>query len=282
MAYTYHPRLFHIVDDPQTFLENVSVVSRFKTSIMSANSLKFYFNVEFIQPNYEVQGEIRDSQSWHPPTHPNAVSSVATTGWRKWEAGSITHVQVADNPKFQECSLFYTSESDFFFGVPFNCRAKSVHQEITTRDERHGWRRLTFNHREPTTNGNHLSVLAFDGAHNVCAAQGSPKWMPELIPKTYNYNGPHANELGSTALAGNLALLIGLAAFSGPFPRHPLDVEQAVDAIRAFNPPNWVPHNLNTQKAHSQGVIVSIKSIGGNDRVLDAWAGGAFGPLIKP
>ncbi|OAX77592.1 hypothetical protein ACJ72_08108 [Emergomyces africanus] len=249
---------------------------------MSSNALRFYFNVEFVRPDYEVQREIRDAQQhWHPPTLPNAVSPVATTGWRKWEAGSITVAQAPGRKNFQECSLFYDSERNFFLGVPFNCKRKSVEQEIRTNSARHGWRRLMFNHLEPLANGNPISYIAFDGAHNVLAAPGSQRWMPELIPQTYNYNLQEKVD-GCTALVGNLALFIGFAAFSGPFPQKPLDVQSVLHAMRAFNPPNWVTHNLASGKAHSQGVIVSIRSIDGNDGDLLAWASGERGPLINP
>ncbi|OJD19210.1 hypothetical protein AJ78_00823 [Emergomyces pasteurianus Ep9510] len=241
-------------------------------SVMSDNALKFYFNVEFVQPNYEAQHEIRDAQQhWQPPTLPNAVSPVAKTGWCKWEAASITQAQAPGRKNFQECSLFYDSERNFFLGVPFNCRKKSVELETRTNCARHGWRRLMFNHLESPANGNRISALVFDGAHNVLAAPGSQRWMPELIPQTYNYNLQEKVD-GSTSLVGNLALFIGLAAFSGPFPEKPLDVALVLNAMRAFSPPNWITHNLKSEKAHSQGVIVSIRSIGGNDENLHAWA----------
>ncbi|EER41227.1 conserved hypothetical protein [Histoplasma capsulatum var. duboisii H88] len=250
---------------------------------MSANLLRFYFNIDFVQPNYEVQREIRDAQqNWYPPTDPDAVSLVATTGWRKWELGSITQAQVSGGNNFRECSLFYDSERDHFLGVPLNCKKRSVGQEIKTRDARYGWRRLTFKHPEPINNGNHISVLDFDAPYNVLAAPGSPRWMPELMPQTYDYNDLDENVFGNTALAGNLALLIGLAAFSGPFPEHGPDVELTVEAIRAFRPPNWVPHGMRSRRVHSRGVIVSIKSIGSNDASLDKWSQGHFGALINP
>ncbi|PGH07317.1 hypothetical protein GX51_01861 [Blastomyces parvus] len=249
---------------------------------MSTNSLKFYFNVEFVQPDYDVQRETRDPRSyWYPPTDPNAVALVATTGWKKWEAGSITEAQTPGGTNFQECSLFYDSERDHFLGVPLNCKKRSVEKEIKATDKAHGWRRLTFKHPEPTDSGNHLSVLAFDAAFNVLAAPGSPEWMPELLPHTYDYNNLDVNVPERTALAGNLALLIGLAAFSGPFPEHSCDVEQSVNAIRAFRPPRWIPHGMKNRRPHGRGVIVSIKGVGGNGAVLDKWARGDFGPLIE-
>ncbi|OJD27659.1 hypothetical protein ACJ73_00947 [Blastomyces percursus] len=225
---------------------------------MSTNLLQFYFNIGFVQSDYEVQRETRDPQSyWYPPTDPNAVSVVATTGWRKWDAGSITQALR-------------------------NCKKSSVEKKIRTTDEAHGWRRLTFKHPEPIDSGDHLSVLAFDATFNIFTAPGSPRWMAELMPHTYDYNNLDIYVSGQTALAGNLALLIGLAAFSGPFPDRCLDVERSVNAIRAFRPPHWVAHGMKSRRPHGRGVIVSIRGIEGNETVPDKWARGDLGPLIRP
>ncbi|PGH12950.1 hypothetical protein AJ79_03923 [Helicocarpus griseus UAMH5409] len=252
------------------------------------NGLRFCFKVDFVRPNYAVERESRDAHgNWIPPTEPRAISRVASTGWRRWEANSNSFSPMPDTGEdnVHECSLFFDSERNHFLGVHFDCTKKSVQNEIRIRDERHGWRRLMFNHLEPSDNsGRPKSILEFDREHNVLAARGSPTWMPELIPDTYNYNGLQERPLGYTDLAGRLDLLIGFAAFSGPCPTSDTEaeVQRALRAIRAFRPPNWVPHHLPSGRTHGRGVIVSIRSIAGNEAVLQQYENGNYGSLIVP
>jgi hypothetical protein len=83
-----------------------------------------------------------------------------------------------------------------------------------------------------------LSVMDFDSEHHVLASTGSPTWMPELIPDSYDQNHLDDYMQTPTALAGNLALFIALAAFS-------CDRANVLAVINSsFKPPCWRHHAL--------------------------------------
>ncbi|KAK2811518.1 hypothetical protein FQN50_002141 [Emmonsiellopsis sp. PD_5] len=261
------------------------------TSTIPANNyqhLKFFFKVDFIKPNNDVQEEIRDAtQTWSPPTIPEAIISIGTTGWCKWDTERISSCppnngQTAPGVRFQECSLFYDSETTYFRGVPFNCRAESVEQIVNTNDARYGWRRVMFNHIEADNKYRvPISVMKFDAEHNVLAAPGSDKWKPQLVPESYNYNQGNVSTT-KTALAGSLALIIAFAALSAPAPENPAGVIHALTAINSFKPPEWRRHDFPNRRTHGRGVIVSIRCFPGHEAVLSSYQNGSRGPLILP
>ncbi|KAK2779102.1 hypothetical protein FQN53_001538 [Emmonsiellopsis sp. PD_33] len=250
--------------------------------------LKFFFNVDFVKPNNDVQEEIRDAmQTWSPPTIPEAITITGTTGWCKWDTDRISSCppnnhQTTPGVRFQECSLFYNSETSHFLGVPFDCRAESVEQIVRTKDARYGWRRVMFNHIEADNRNRWpISVMKFDAEHNVLAAPGSVKWIPQLVPESYNYNQVNVSTT-RTALAGSLALIIAFAALSGPAPENQAEVIRPFKAIESFKPPEWESHTWNGKKVHGRGVIVSIRCFPGHEAVLSSYQDGSRGPLILP
>ncbi|KAK2787325.1 hypothetical protein FQN53_005484 [Emmonsiellopsis sp. PD_33] len=235
-------------------------------------NLRFLFKVDFVKPDDTVQHELRDAaRNWSPPTYPGAISLVGTTDWLEWQNG-IFHLtkRAIGSDIYQACSLFYDSERDIFLGVPFDCRNQIVQD----------WKRVTFDHKVVRT-GELISILGFDLKHHVLGGRVSPHLMPQLIPKSYNCKqSDTVNPTSFTSVGGNLALLLGFAAFSGYYPRSQDEVGTTVSAIRAFIPPNWVPHHYKTERIHGTGVIVSVKSLDNNEDELSAYQRGDYGPLI--
>ena len=92
--------------------------------------------------------------------------------------------------------------------VPFDARTTHVYQNPG------GWRPLVFCHlRIGNTQRTYSAVLA-NGDRQHIAAPGSRHWMPQLLPRVYDYqNGSPRIQAG---LVGSIPLLIALAAFSAP------------------------------------------------------------------
>ncbi|KAK2795635.1 hypothetical protein FQN51_000392 [Onygenales sp. PD_10] len=232
-----------------------------------SSSLGFLFKLDFVKPDYTIQPELRDAaRNWSPPTYPGAISLVGTTDWMEWHQGVFCLAgRAVGSDIYQACSLFYDSERDIFLGVPFDCRNQIVND----------WKRVTFGHKV-AQGGQPVSLLGFDLRHHALGGFGSPDWMPQLIPASYK-----CEQFNSfTSVGGNLALLLGFAAFSGPYPQSQDGVGTALRAIGSFRPPFWSPHPYKTERVHGTGVIVSVKSLDNNEDVLSAYQRGDFGPLI--
>jgi len=248
---------------------------------MAANNLKFQFRVDFIQPNYDAQCEQRAGDlNWRPPTIPEAITTIGSTGWYRWTPDGISNTTSIGGEDFRVCSLFFNSESNQFLGVPFDCRTTSIRDVVGANGERFGWRRVMFQHTDPDPDAAPLSIMDFDTEHHVLASTGSRTWMPELIPESYDQNQPDEYVNAPTALAGNLALFIAFAAFS-------CDRPDVIAVIRhCFKPPHWRPHGLPSGRIHGRGLVVSIKIDPTEPivtkEVLLRFQQSVFGPIIEP
>ena len=212
-------------------------------------NLQCLVKIEFIIPDWEHWSDNRHNRhDWVPPIRPLDYRQNGATPWLRWFPGRLARVadgEIADSePEYDSCSLFYDAERDLFLGVPFDCRKRSVLREMQDHQSRaYGWRRLSFEHN--TYNGRNLSVLKFDDEHSVLCAPGSPSWIPELVPRSYNHNisvsGPPECD-GPTVVAGKLALIFGFVAFS-------CETENLFEVIqRSLRPPRWVPHGLEYER----------------------------------
>lgn len=210
------------------------------------NSLRFEFKLDFINVDYDAQFELRNRNGdWIPPTRPEGVTRWATTGWVRWAATNMTRGTSMGSPDVQVCSLFYNSETCSFLGVPYDCREKSVEREKDSTGL--GWRRLMFDY---TDDAIPLSVIGFDLQYHVLAARGSSSWMPELVPPTYNHNQErlHGSLSPRTGLAGDLSILLGMAALSVAPTRRVEEMGPVILNVlgTSFRPPEWRRHNLST------------------------------------
>ncbi|EEP78979.1 predicted protein [Uncinocarpus reesii 1704] len=243
--------------------------------------LRFLFKIDFIKPNYDEQSEIRiPDQKWIPPTIPQAITTVGTTGWFQWSSNGVNPAMSTSETDFQVCSLFYNSEHSHFQGVPFDCRKYSV-KESRMRDGI-GWRRVMFRYSLHSSRLP-ISIMGFDSAYNVLAGKGSSSWMPQLIPETYD-NNQDENCSEHTGIAGDLALLLAFVAFS--YTINPQDPNMVLWVIHnCFKPPVWNRHPCTAPRKHGTGVVVSIRldpesNITAED--LRNYQKGYYGPFIQP
>ena len=79
-----------------------------------------------------------------------------------------------------------------------------------------GWRPLTFDHKRIGNTQHTYSALTPLGNRQHIAAPGSRHWMPQLLPRVYDYQPQPGTQRVNAGLIGSLPLLFALAAFSAP------------------------------------------------------------------
>lgn len=265
--------------------------------------LRFLFKIDFIIPDPDKQSEIRTGiQHWTPPTISKAITTIGTTGWCQWSNSCIRPARTEGDRNSKVCSLFFDSECQHYLGVPFDCREIDVKEYW--KEWGVGWRRVMFRYVVDDRGiAAPISVMGFDLEHNVIAAVGSTSpWMPQLIPESYANNSDDAvNCFETTGIAGDLSLLVALAAFANDS-LQPLNIPRLLQFIeRCFQPPEWKAHNIpfrseyclpfglrNTKLIvsgkHATGVVVSIR-LDPDAKIsadhLKAFQNGVYGPLIR-
>lgn len=198
--------------------------------------LSFQFRVTFIKPRATAPHETYTTGAWKPPTLAEHVETVLQPSWMRWNVGSLTPLADRDvnwNSAPTIATMWWSADSQRFLFCPFNCLYQNVRDHEMAYGEAGGWQNLRFSH--PYENSN-LSVLDFNGISPYLAAQGSPSWVPEVLPTTYNPPSGATRAPGNAELAGKFCLLIALMIMSAPAgqPFEPLK--------RNFRPPHWLPH----------------------------------------
>ena len=107
--------------------------------------------------------------------------------------------------------MFWCVDRQAFLHVPYDCTAHSV-QDIADEEPRKDWKRLSFAHISPD-DVHCISLVGHLYENNELGAEGSPVWMPELLPEAYQYHDTPRHP-GYCHLAGQLSILLGLVAFS--------------------------------------------------------------------
>lgn len=193
----------------------------------------FLINIDSIACEYPDADPLNGF--WRPPRESTAFGTTSTSGLYRWFNGTLTGVRSfihhSSLNRFSVVSVFYQSDTRRFLAIPTDCR------DATTDGARHRWRQVGFEY----PHNNNISILGCEAANNqnILAAPGSPTWMPQLLPAIYDrtpdLDGPEHDDSGG--LAGSLALLIALAAFS-------IDPADMIDGIRhSFQVPQWRPHD---------------------------------------
>ncbi|KAK2756465.1 hypothetical protein FQN54_005358 [Arachnomyces sp. PD_36] len=94
--------------------------------------------------------------------------------------------------------------------------------------------------------------------------------------RRHDYDPQYSGQQASS-LAGNLSLIIALAAFSAP-------QNYMVQVIGScFKPPYWYPHNSPENRQHMRGMVVSIHldpSTAITREGLKQFEDGYYGPII--
>lgn len=179
----------------------------------------FCFAIKSVQPNYEVE-ERRFSNPpdtlWIPPTRKEAFTIVAETRWHYWDNGSVSGVppeKLGQIKPYSTTSMFWGNDRQAFLHVPCDCTAVSVKNAKGGREKDMllDWAKISFCHKRVVNRC--LSLIGYHYEKNELGAKGSPYWMPQLLPEVYQYAGVPEYE-GSCLLAGDLSVLLSLAAFS--------------------------------------------------------------------
>ncbi len=202
-------------------------------SPLSGGSLSFYVQIEAIEPNYQAQ-PIRHGPYWAPPNIRTGFTRRAVHFFR-WFGGVMTTVAASDpvigsiHHVFSAATIFTQNpDTPHLLIVPFDAQRTHAYQN------KGGWKPLYFNHVRIDNTQRTYSAVSAVGDRQYIAASGSPHWMPQLLPKVYDFQtGSPRIQAG---LIGSIPLLIALAAFSAPPPA------LAAVLTSCLRPGTWRPH----------------------------------------
>ncbi|CRG87285.1 hypothetical protein PISL3812_04302 [Talaromyces islandicus] len=241
--------------------------------------LQFYFMITPIEiSDQRMQPDFDQLQHWYPPIRidhfrPDAANS---TGWHRWTQRGITQFnEPIEPPGTKSCSIFFDYTRSYFLIAQEDCLTSEFSEIVTFTEP---WVRLSFEHTRHE-DGRLMSLLTFHPAGSEVSlhAQGGPTWMPELLP--YTYDGVDRSQHAD--VAGQLSVLLGLAAFTCEPERHAL----LRTMEHNFQPPRWIPHNLDqpaickrADVSRQRGYVVKVAPCSEVD--LQAYEDGHYGPLL--
>ncbi|KAL8966994.1 MAG: hypothetical protein Q9183_003118 [Haloplaca sp. 2 TL-2023] len=191
----------------------------------------------------------------------------------------IPAVDSSNHQALQEHSVatIFTQQpdTDHFLAVPFDAETRHVAEVYG------GWKTLSFNHiYSPGTNTT-CSAIDLAGESQRLAAPGSNAWLPQLVPRIYNFDANFAaSQAPSGGLTGSLPILFALPAFSA-------QPDWLVQVLTGHLRPNqWIPHNHPHGCNGERGMVVTVyldpnNKQGSNKPMLDALASGHWGPFYQ-
>lgn len=190
------------------------------------NDLVFYFSIIPVRIKDGWPQMRLDSQKhWYPPVRKAAFevdpSQTYCNGWFQWWQGNIhplgSVISFPPETQVRCCSMFFDYERNFYVVAPYNCLTTDADQDEDYNVYNMAWRRINFEYKETCLpeggRGRPLSCLAFAPASRFhLHSAPNPAWSPQLLPTTYFSESPGSSF--KTGLAGELTILLGLAAFS--------------------------------------------------------------------
>lgn len=174
------------------------------------------------------------------PTSMRAFRAETNSGPYQWQNGLVQPIPSVEQhywTQYSTTSMFWCEDSRGFLQVPHDRTKVDVSDALSTseRDIPLPWSGLTFRHtlgpdnRSPSLVGYAYEELILDSLVSLA-------WMPELLSQRYD---GRLNDRGTARLAGDLPVMIGLAAFSAP----PDKMMEAIrNSFRAAGP-HWIPHD---------------------------------------
>jgi hypothetical protein len=180
----------------------------------------FCFSLKWIGPNYAHETRrVSDPPDslWIPPSKRKAITLISNSNWYYWHNGIVrempearwNHIQT-----YRTSSMFWGHDRQAFLASPCDCTETDINTQLGgNNDIPLHWRKLSFDNN--ITNHQCLSLIGYNYNRDQLGATGSPAWMPQLLPEVYQYQGT-AQSHRTCQLAGDLSLLLGLAAFSTP------------------------------------------------------------------
>ena len=176
--------------------------------------VSFVYSIKSIKPNDAV--ELHFSHGlWQAPVQMNAFTVSEHGDWFKWSPGRVQPVPANERSTIRPLStvsLIWCPDQQAFLQVPYDCTERNVAEVYNDVGIPLEWKGLSFHHTA-NTEGHCISMLGYKYERNQLAARSSKTWMPQLLPQRYQC--PENPEYpGSCHLAGELSILVGLAAFS--------------------------------------------------------------------
>ena len=181
----------------------------------SQDNISFFARITRLGPSYQAQPYRYGEHSfWRPPTIKTEYTMGSSNVFR-WHSGNITHIVTNDpihrslDQVFDTATVFTQNpDTPHLLVVPFNATERHAFENPG------GWRPLTFRHIRIGESNRAYSFISAHGDRQYIAARGSPHWMPQLLPRVYDYQTGSPRIQGG--LIGSLPLLLALAAFSAP------------------------------------------------------------------
>lgn len=220
-------------------------------------NLTFLFHITPLIIKAEAPENRRFNGYWHPPDSKDdfVLDTANQTGWWKWATDSPVEPSPSLNPSLcpstsssrssssndeKLCSIFFDSECGYFLITPTDCASTGS----TDSSWDIGWTRIRINGlvvnpstttptAAITTSPCKISKLTFFAERLTLAGTGSESWMPQYLPETYN----NLESQTPTALVGDLALLVAIAAFTCEPRRN--DIISTMN--NHFRLPRWIP-----------------------------------------
>ncbi|KAI4124599.1 MAG: hypothetical protein LQ338_004718 [Usnochroma carphineum] len=219
---------------------------------------------------------------WAPPNRKNAYHRNETGAKLfRWRGGTMREIPYGQPglSSYGAATVFgQHPDTDHLLAVDFDAETRDVAEQYG------GWKVLSFNHQfllgPPES---YYSFVSLTGQEQLLAAPGSPKWMPELLPKIYDYDSRRqtSNIPKSAGLIGQLPILFALPAFSAP-PGKLSDV-----LTNSMRPNRWEHHGRPHSRDTERGMVVTVyldpaNEHGSTRERLDQLQRGRFGPFYGP
>ncbi|KAK5223208.1 hypothetical protein LTR99_007255 [Exophiala xenobiotica] len=245
-------------------------------------SLRFLFRISALEHANDPQhaGRFIHNGYWLPSERRQDFTKTSTTNWWVWDPGATgnpqhgllrraTASEVPDARQTKAYSMFWDPERSGYVLVPFDCSALNVAQAT------HDWRRLSFG-RVQRPGAEPIAIAGYFMESYTLPVAGPPAWFEQLLPRVCQPPGGAAPGR-PCALAGDLAILIGLLAFSTK-PEHVLNA-----VAHSFRPnrqsTTFRQHQLATpDRTRRRGMVIEIWTA--NPDHLRAWETGAYGAIF--
>ena len=186
-------------------------------------SLSFLFKIDSLRPNFDVQPRQTYDHGWWRPSTLETAYIRESGPLHRWLGGHVQPVSTEDDayrvdPQVFGAATVFTHRPGTMHLLAANCDAQK-----TLVSSQGGWRPLHFGHNRIGSTDCYLSYVDPEALHQQMPAPGSGPWMPQLVPRCYDWvashdTGGHAipPTRKNVGLIGKLPLLIALAAFSAP------------------------------------------------------------------
>ena len=219
---------------------------------MSAQNLSFYVVIDRLEPNYQAQTAQHGPHGyWSPPTIRTGYT-IRSSSLFLWRGGTMAHIAAQEQVRhplgpIHSAATVFTQNPDtpHLLVVPFDARRRDLIGYPGA------WRPLTYpNVPISGPQRTYSSVLANADRQHI-AAQGSSRWMPQLLPRVYDDQSRSTRI--QAGLIGSIPLLIALAAFSAPISFLPSVLTSCL------RPQRWQPHQYQYPAGRKLGCSISFR-----------------------